>query len=524
MDPTRHTWRTAAFVVTLAGLAPLTGSVVPAVGAAAVSGWLLAAQLAAVRSVRSTAADATVDIAVDSERAGVGTPIAATVTVERPTRATGTALTVTYPTPPVAEPIREADRRVELGPSETEGSTTFSIRSSVPGRIRLSEPTWRLVDAAGLVTESYSQGPTAAVDVVEAADTAHHAGDGAEMQPWVDADGRQAGRAAGPDRLRPYEPTDPAARIDWHTTARLGEPYVRETTTRSGRPTNLIVDHRPKLLAGDEETMFESIRSVALGVAATAAGRGDPLGLVTVDSEGTKSVVEPTSRPAGYEEIRRRLQELGPTPTDHPAGIEVDHAEPAGYGGSADHSVGRLLATFGTGSTATASPVDRRPLVEAVRCHQPPTSGSTVILTDDTDRAELRAAVRAALKRGTVVVYLTPRVRFDSDRTVPPARTSDRYRQFERFRRRLDGVESVTVHEVSPAVDGWPDGLADPGGPIRQPESSQSSSSSPSSPSSSSSPSSPSSQSTQSTNGQPNEQTGESKTATATVSDGESNE
>lgn len=470
MDTTRQHWQTAALVVTLAGLAPLTGSVAPLVGAAVVSGWFVAAQLAAVRSLRSTAADATLAVEFDSPRADVGTSVGVTVTVERPKRATGTALTVTYPTPPVAEPVPEADRRVELAPSETEGSTTFGLRSSVPARIRLSEPSWRLVDASCSVTESYTRGPTPAVDIVGAANDGRQAsrgGGGVDAHPFGDSADRQSGRAAGVDRLRPYEVTDSAARIDWNTTARLGEPYVRETATRSGRPTTLIVDLRAKLLAGGDETMFDAVRSVALGVAATAADRGDPLGLITVDDNGATSVVEPTSRPASYDEISRRLQKLDPTPTDRPAGLEVDHAEPAGRVGSADHAVGRLLNAFGT---AALSGTDRWPLVAAVQCQGTTTPGSTVIITDDTDRAELRAAVRAALRTAAnVVVYLTPRVRFDADPTTRTARTSDRYRGFEQFRRRLDSVDGVTVREVAPGVERWSDGLATSGGPARQP-------------------------------------------------------
>lgn len=517
MDLTRQTWRTAALAVSLAGLAPLTGSVVPVVGTAAVSGWLVAVQLAAVRSVRSTAADATVQVEFDSTRKPIGTPIGVTVTVERPTQAAGTALTVTYPTPTVAEPIREADRRVELAPSETRGSTTFSIRSSVPGRIRLPEPTWRLVDASGSVTESDTWGPTPAVDVIEAAGSPRQAGGGkTEIETWADPSDQQLGRAEGVDRLRPYEATDPAARIDWNTTARLGEPYVRETAGQRGQPTSLIVDHRAKLLAeATDEPMFESVRSVALGVVATAAERGDPLGLVVVDDDGATNAVEPTTRPAGYSEIRRRLQELDLTPTDQSAaGIEINHPEPAGRGvRSDDHAVGRLLETFESAST-TDPPADRRPLVEAVQHHRTTTPGSTVIITDDTDRAELWAAVRAALQTATdVVVYLTPRVRFDADHTAPPARVSDRYQQFERFRRRLDGVASVTAREVSPAVDGQLEQLTDFGGPIRPPWSI-----------SRPPPQATNGQGSRQTNGQMSQQTNGRNTATAAVSNGGSNE
>ena len=470
MDLTRQTWRTAAVTIALAGIAPLTGSVVPIMGAAAVAGWLLAVQVAAVRSLRSTAAVATVRVEFDATRTAVGNPVAATVAVERPEQAAGTALTVTYPTPAVAEPIPEADRRVTLTPSETVGSTTFSLQSSVPGRLRLPEPTWRLVDASGSVTESYSHGPTPAIDVIETAGRARQTvGATPESPPFGEGANGKMRKAVGSDRLRPYEATDPATKIDWNTTARLGEPYVRETASQRGQPTSLIVDHRAKLLAGPTDApMFESVRSVALGVVATAADRGDPLALVTVGDEGPMSAVEPTTHPAGYDEIRRRLQELEPTPIDQAAGIEIDHPEPPGGRdfGSSNHAVGRLLEAFGTESAATNSRGERWPLVEGVQCQRSATApGSTVIITDDTDRAELWAAVRAALHNATsVAVYLTPRIRFDAEHTARTVRAADRYQEFERFRRRLDGIDAVVAREVTPTVDGWaeqPDVLGD---------------------------------------------------------------
>lgn len=460
MDPTRQTWTTAALVVTLAGLTPLTGSVVPAVGATAVSGWLLAVQIAAVRSFRSTAASATVQVDPNASRMEVGTTVSITATVERPETAAETAITVTYPTPPVAEPIPTADRRITLAPSETSASTTFDVRIPVAGEFRFSEPTWVLMDSSGSVTESYTRGPTPHLHVEAAARTLHVGRGGVETWLFGERADRQSGTGIIPERLRSYEQTDPANRIDWKTTARLGEPYVRETNTQSSRPMRVILDHRAKMLFGPpDEPMFEYARDVALGVVATARDNSDPLGLITVGNEGLTNLIEPSHRQAGYAELRRRIRELEPTPTDKPgSGVELDHPESASRLRSefeaSEHAFGRILHAFATETTAYVSQTETQPLVRAVRYQQAATRSSalTVIITDDTDRAELWEAVQTAMKKaGSVFVFLSPTVCFEPEQMAHTEQATQRYREFEQYRRRLDRLDSVTALEVAPA-------------------------------------------------------------------------
>jgi uncharacterized protein (DUF58 family) len=391
----------------------------------------------------------------------VGTTISITATVERPDTAAETAVTVTFPTPPVAEPIPEADRRIELAPSETQASTTFDVRIPVAGQFRLSEPTWVVMDPSGSVTESYTRGSTSELHIVEAAARDLHVGRGG-IETWLlgERAERQSGMGIVPERLRPYEQTDSANRIDWKTTARLGEPYIRETSTQSGRTMGVIVDHRAKMLFGStDEPMFEYARDVALGTVATAQHSGDPLGLITVGNDGLTNMVDPVHRSTGYAELRRRIRALEPTPTDQPgSGIKLDHPESARRLRfnleASDHEFGRVLHEFATASTAYVSHTETQPLVRAVQYHQAATqsSKSTVIITDDTDRAELWEAVRTAMRnKASVFVFLTPRVCFESEQITRTEQASQRYLQFEQYRKRLDRLDSVTAFEVAPA-------------------------------------------------------------------------
>jgi len=262
-----------------------------------------------------------------------------------------------------------------------------------------------------------------------------------------------------PERLRPYNSTDPANRIDWNTTARLGEPYVRETAAERTHTIQLIVDHRSKMRFGSAgESKFEFARDVALGVVATAQTNGDRIGLLTVRDDGIATTVDPTDRPSGYAELRRRLMDLEPTPTASPgSGIEIDHPASAGSRRtdrpSTDHAFGRVLHAFRRLSPEADSADERRPLARAVQYNRAKSaSQSTVLITDDTDRDELWVAVRIALQQtASVFVYLTPSVCFENEQTLHTVEASERYQQFERFRRQLMELDSVTVFAVGPA-------------------------------------------------------------------------
>lgn len=461
MEPTRRAVTTAALGVTLGGSAPITGSVVPLVGLAVLASWLLSAQLVAVRSFRETAEAATVTVEPERQYAQAATPVSVSVTVERPEGAATTALSITCPTPPGADPIPAADRRLELAAGETRATTSFQLRIPTAGRFQLPEPAWTLTDRFGLFTASYSAGPTPEFQLSESARPRLHVGKGGTPTSlFGETLSRQSGSGIIPDRIRPYVPSDAANRIDWNATARLREPHVREFDAATDQEFRLIVDHRTSLaVGGPHQPMGRYLRDVALGIVTTAEQRGDRIGLVTVGNEGLTTLLSPTRRPSGYEAIRQRLLVLEPTPSKGPTStVELDHPTAARRLrrelADREDAFSRTLHAFATTATAYVELSDVAPLSRAVRYQDVATTATqlTAILTDDTNRTELWEAVqRARRQHGHVFVFLTPRCLFAAEEFDSPGERYAPYRAFEQFRTQLDRLDSVTAVEVAPA-------------------------------------------------------------------------
>jgi uncharacterized protein (DUF58 family) len=123
---------------------------------------------------------------------------------------------------------------------------------------------------------------------------------------------------------RAYQPGDDVRRIDWNVTARLQEPYVRETIADRELETWVLADLSPSL---DFGTAFCEKRDLAVSAAAAVgfltARTGNRTGAVLVDPDGATTV------PArgGKDHLMALLHRLVTAPrveqgsTDLPAGL-----------------------------------------------------------------------------------------------------------------------------------------------------------------------------------------------------------
>lgn len=102
--------------------------------------------------------------------------------------------------------------------------------------------------------------------------------------------------------LRPYRPGDDPRDVHWRTTARTGEPIVREYAREQAQTLWLCVDLRrapeAKKNASDASPPGEEVAiEIAAALAARAFGRGQPVGLVTSDERvGRGSLPEQLER------------------------------------------------------------------------------------------------------------------------------------------------------------------------------------------------------------------------------------
>lgn len=110
-----------------------------------------------------------------------------------------------------------------------------------------------------------------------------------------------------------------------------------------------------------------------------------------------------------------------------------------------------MLEAYATARPAADPETD--PLQTAVRTTLANVPGTVrlVIYTDDTDRAGLREVVREA-RRGdhSLDLFLALSVLFEPDALADLAEATERYRDFEEFRRELVQVDGVTAYEVAP--------------------------------------------------------------------------
>lgn len=494
MQPTRWGWTIAGLGLVLVVFAPLVGSIVPAVGAAIVGAMLLAGQLRAVRQFRTASRSLSAAVVPATGAVRVGTDLSVTVRIDRPPDAAGTALAVCVPVPVGADLVgvdrpsaddheSSADRpsstettdlskvdptgfsednlTIGLSPGDTTAEVTVSLRFLTAGRFELPPPDVRVRDRRGVFTERLTVGDPRSVTVEAATPGRIHVGRGGDdLGAFGEHPTGRTGSGLTPAQLRAYVEGDPADRIDWNATARLGEAYVREFEVETDRRTVLVFDHAPATAIGPPGRSIHAVlREVGLTMVDVAAGNGDPLGLVTVDHDGITGSIETTRTAAGYARIREALFRSEPTPTDRPRSPTS-----LGHPATAREALARLetdgsrfaerLRPFADRSPAYVERVETHPRYGAVRFAGTIERGDRllVLATDDRDPAGLREAVRLAVRRGdTVLLLLTPRVLFESDGLADIDAAYRRYTEFESLRQSLDSLPKVTALEVGPS-------------------------------------------------------------------------
>lgn len=463
MDFTRRAYGVAALGGGLALVAVVLASPLLLVGAAGVGGWLLSQQWQFVRATTRTAEELTVAVSLTREYVTVDESLTVVTTV---TSASPTPLSVTVETvPPVAVAGPEAAARtVELDAGTTAAETSFSVTAPTAGQHQFRAPRITMTDAAGLFRTTLQRGddPTLTVEPDRTDDV--HVGEGGEQLGAFGAfRADQYGEGIDPAYLREYIPGDPADRIDWNATARLGEPHVLEFEVDTDRRTVLVVDHRSSLGEGPNgERKLDYLRQVALAFVAAARQRNQAVGLLTVGDNGITSRLQPTTGERHYANLRQTLLELDTTEsaqTDSQTRTEPDSLRPVQATRAADTLEGddspfaRSLRPFFADTDPYIQRLEQQPLYQTVRTESSRLQGTlvTMILTDDDRPGELREAVDAGT-RGTnrVATFITPAALFEPDGFTDLDRAYERYTEFETFRTDLAGRPQVEAYEVGP--------------------------------------------------------------------------
>ncbi|WP_276275475.1 DUF58 domain-containing protein [Haloarcula regularis] len=187
----------------------------------------------------------------------------------------------------------------------------------------------------------------------------------------------------------------------------------------------------------------------------------DPASLYTVGDGGTSGVEPAASRPDHYERLRRQLTRLEPSstsddrdPTTHAATTSTATARRlADQLSDGASQFERTLHPYVSTREAYVRRLGSRPLFSTVKANRDDIRQATwtILITDDTERAEVHDTVKFAKQTGGHVgVFLTPSVLFETDLADEPERSYRRYREFEEFRRTLSRMANVTAFEVGP--------------------------------------------------------------------------
>lgn len=462
MRPTRRYWTTAGFALVLAVGAVGFQRPVLLVGSAGLGAWLLARQVLFVRAATRLDEALTVEQAVTPERVATDEDVHVTLSATLET-AVPLAVRVTAEPPIQATGSTAADRTLTLFPGEREATTTFTVSVPVAGTVEFDPPTVTFRDPAGYVQETLARGSTPTLPVEPRAPRTLHIGAGGDEIAAAFGEHRagRLGPGLDPVELRQYVPGDAANRIDWKATARLNHPYVREYEAETDRTTVLLVDHRAVMQQGPAgETKLDYAREVALAFLNSARELDDPLGCYTVGDEGLTGRIRPEASANQYATIRRHLLALAPTAAaDTPAAGQPPVRTPAAARTAASRLAGdtspfaTTLQPYFAEAATYVQRIETKPLFGTARTALTRLRGSlwTVVLTDDTNRAELRETVKLA-RRGddNVLVFLTPRVLFEPGGLADLDAAYDRYLDFEQYRLSLVRLDRVAAFEVGP--------------------------------------------------------------------------
>jgi len=454
MQPTRRAWA----VVTLAVLTAVAAAAFDRpgllVGTAALGAWLVGSAYAFVRTATAVDDAVDVDVSVTPATAIVDEGVEITLRGAEIEESAEVLVFLRMPSPLSTD--ASADERTIRLVDAVRAETTLTATAPVAGEFTVPSPEVTVVDESGLFRESFVRGPTASLSVVprHPDDLSVSEGDRAVSTLEGGDTSERRTRGTEPAEIRKYVPGETADRIDWNATARLTETYVREFEVESAMEANFVLDARSSLNTGvTGRTPFDYLREVALGLLALLRSFNDPVGLAVVDDDGIASIQQPTNRPGGYEQVRRRIRSLDPTTaTRRPRGHVGGNASLAVRLAATDGAESEYLETLsGYFRERTPLPAENSPFRSAIRAFSSDGEARTVILTDDSDRRRIREAVKEARQgTGQVLVFVTPVVLYEREapRDIPEA--YERYTDFETFREDLSALEGVTAFEVNP--------------------------------------------------------------------------
>jgi uncharacterized protein (DUF58 family) len=484
MEPTRRVW----LVVAIAGAGlvlaamfsnPLLLGVPVGVGT-----WILAHQLAFVRSLTQIQQSDPPIIAQSLSDTGVYagdfTALHVQFAHESETMmGIDAALKVTLPSA-LVDDTAHLDRQPEADNTEF----TMPIQARVAGEFEIQPQPVSLTSGHGLFVETMRVGNSCTLTVEPRLSKETQLGSD-DAQIGVIHGEHDALVGASRDEhgtVRAYTPSDPMNGIDWSVTARLGEPHVRDRDPQTVRRTRVYIDRRRPMHEGAPgETKLDYAREIGLLLTTQAADNDDPLCVTLVDDRGdgesehgrVTEASRTTSGAAYYQRVRRTLHDLTPDndkPTDEeiiedttrhfrtttatrsdPLSVRRDAVRRSRALGHAD-TFARTLAPYFEEVTSDIDQMNDDELFSSVDAsiREHGTNPWIAIVTDDSNHRELLSIAALAESHGVdLSMFLVPSTRVAGDGGDASA-TAGRCRTVQWLVRELREHDGVRVCEVNP--------------------------------------------------------------------------
>jgi uncharacterized protein (DUF58 family) len=368
------------------------------------------------------------------------------------------------PNPPsLASKSGDTDDTLVLRPGEQQAAVAPDLAFPLAGTFRLERPSITVSDRRGLFVTSACAESSVEVELTPAEEAPVRTAVAGDKLTDIFGKHRMGLHGAGFEfvELREYASSDSLRHIDWNTTARLNEPYVREFEARTDFKIALVVDCRPSMSAGPRgRGKFQHVREIALRYLDRARRDGMPIGLYAVGENGLATTDPPAASANRYRSVRERLNELEPPEQEFDArGDSASRRSPGEMRRCADRLqrsesafASRLQPFFAT-YRSRVEQIRTMGLYRAYEEHVGRLDGTvlSVVLTDDANRDELEAVVKRATRNGdSLHVFLAPSVLFEGRHVVDAEYVYGRYADFRAYRRELSGANGIDVFEVSP--------------------------------------------------------------------------
>ncbi|WP_082682287.1 DUF58 domain-containing protein, partial [Haloferax profundi] len=284
------------------------------VGAAgAIAVWLFIQQYRFTHQLKHIADELSISQTISRGQVLTDEPFLVTLESSMQDVPTGIEITAHSNPPLIATTDKTEPQSVHLSREDNASATSYQVTIPTAGVVRFEHPEVVIQSAGGFFEESLRVGEATKVTVEPRTPRRIHIGEGGRQisTGYGEHTSDQRGSGIEPAEIRQYVHGDDISRIDWKATARLNKPHIRDYQVPTAQQTTLVVDHRSSTGARSVDgSELDYLREVALAFLSSAAKLDDPVGLYTVDDEGSTNIIRPQASEKQYRRLKQVLHNL----------------------------------------------------------------------------------------------------------------------------------------------------------------------------------------------------------------------